>query len=673
MAASRVGKVVEEAARQERTYNWSAAVETYRGALASNDQNDPAAIGTFSERIGSALQKAALKADDVEDFRARMNEAVAAYGEALPAYVQLGERGKGKVLRCEAMAAYLGYWLAPAPTDKKRLILDASEKAKLALKALDEAREALEYGRTYNELWWVFEFPLAYLWGPAEVEGHAFEGVKSGERAIALLTAFGYPYQLAWAYANAAGFLARYSRIMRDPQDTRKIRERSVDYGKKARSLSEEIALLGSWWFPFEEGSDEIIALFERRLELARASRDKLDIGISLAHLAYETFWKSVITEDREAQETLLARAYRHADDAKRAFEPISFRLWDHGSLMPEICLSGYKLELAKIETDPSKKRELLEDSLVAAREEQKRIERLEYPRLLASGFSGVAEPLAHLARMETNERRRKTLLAESIQHFTESIRIAEQTGDLRWNVGDLLDSLAEAKSQLAELARNPTTRAAGLRAPIQDRVKAIEYIVEDTRLHEESWLLSSSPVVGNHEYGLGELHLRLWKIDKSSEDLGAAARSFEEAAKWYVTARQPSRTAECHWKAAQARTNLGQHAHASDVFALAAEAYETAAKKIPRLRTLYEAHALYMKAWAEIEMGRDLHRKGDYGSAKDRYAKAADLHRASSSWKALAPNYAAWARLEEAEDASRKEDGGAAVHAFQEAAPLFL
>src|SRR3990172_534266 len=504
MAASRVGKVLEEATRQERTYDWSAAVETYRGAISSTANDDPSTLGMLTERIGYAFHKAALQADRPEDFRARMSKAEDAYKEAHTAYGRLGERGKG------------------------------------------------------NDLWWVFEFPLAYLWGPGEVEGHAFEGVKSGERAIALLTASGDPYQLAWAYANEAGFLARYARIMRDPQDTRKIRERSVDYGKKARSLSEEIALLGSWWFPIEEGSDEIIALFEKRLELARATRDKLDIGISLAHLAYETFWKSVITEDREAQETLLERAYRHADDAKRAFDPISFRLWDHGSLMPEICLSGYKLELAKIEIDPSKKRELLEDSLVAAREEQKRIERLEYPRLLASGFSGVAEPLAHLARMETNERRRKTLLAESIQHFTESIRIAEQTGDLRWNVGDLLDSLAEAKSQLAELARNPTTRAAGLRAPIQDRVKAIEYIVEDTRLHEESWLLSSSPVVGNHEYGLGELHLRLWKIDKSSEDLGAAARSFEEAAKWYVTARQPSRTAECHWKGAQAVSNLG-------------------------------------------------------------------------------------------------------------------
>src|SRR3990172_3107657 len=558
LAASRVGKVLEEATWQERTYDWSAAVETYRGAISSTANDDPSTLGMLTERIGYAFHKAALQADRPEDFRARMSKAEDAYKEAHAAYGRPGEREKGNVLRCEAMLVYVGYWLSPSPTDKKRLILEGSERAKLALKALDEAREALEYGRTYHELWWVFDFPLAYLWGPGEVEGHAFEGVKSGERAIALLTASGDPYQLAWAYANEAGFLAPYARIMRDPPDTRKIRERSVDYGKKARSLSEEIALLGSWWFPIEEGSDEIIALFEKRLELARATRDKLDIGISLAHLAYETFWKSVITEDREAQETLLERAYRHADDAKRAFEPISFRLWDHGSLMPEICLSGYKLELAKIEIDPSKKRELLEDSLVAAREEQKRIERLEYPRLLASGFSGVAEPLAHLARMETNERRRKTLLAESIQHFTESIRIAEQTGDLRWNVGDLLDSLAEAKSQLAELARNPTTRAAGLRAPIQDRVKAIEYIVEDTRLHEESWLLSSSPVVGNHEYGLGELHLRLWKIDKSSEDLGAAARSFEEAAKWYVTARQPSRTAECHWKGAQAVSNLG-------------------------------------------------------------------------------------------------------------------
>ena len=73
-----------------------------------------------------------------------------------------------------------------------------------------------------------------------------------------------------------------------------------------------------------------------------------------------------------------------------------------------------------------------------------------------------------------------------------------------------------------------------------------------------------------------------------------------------------------------------------------------------------------------EIEKARNHHERQEYGSAKEHFQRAADIHKSIRQWSYLAPNYSAWARVEEAEELSRKEQSEEALKAFEEATRLF-
>jgi uncharacterized repeat protein (TIGR01451 family) len=78
------------------------------------------------------------------------------------------------------------------------------------------------------------------------------------------------------------------------------------------------------------------------------------------------------------------------------------------------------------------------------------------------------------------------------------------------------------------------------------------------------------------------------------------------------------------------------------------------------------------MQAWSEIEKARHHHERQEYGSAKEHFEKAADLHKSLRRWSYLEPNYSAWTRVEDAEELSRKEQGEEAIEAFEYASKLF-
>ncbi|NIM45286.1 MAG: hypothetical protein GTO54_06595, partial [Nitrososphaeria archaeon] len=111
------------------------------------------------------------------------------------------------------------------------------------------------------------------------------------------------------------------------------------------------------------------------------------------------------------------------------------------------------------------------------------------------------------------------------------------------------------------------------------------------------------------------------------------------------------SRIAESYWKIARKHDVLGEYLEAVDNFRHASENYAKAADKVPKLKDFYQNHATYMRAWSEIERARLHHKEKKYGMAKERYEKAAELHKATERWSYLSSNYLAWARLEEAED----------------------
>ena len=164
-----------------------------------------------------------------------------------------------------------------------------------------------------------------------------------------------------------------------------------------------------------------------------------------------------------------------------------------------------------------------------------------------------------------------------------------------------------------------------------------------------------------------------LYQLTKDDEFLRKAIEVLEEAIQNSQRADTATRTSECQWKIARCYDALGQHLKAAENFGLAANSYEDASKKIPKLKEFYQNFGLYMQAWSEIEKARHHHAEQNYSLAKQHFEKAADIHRSLKQWSYLSSNYLAWAKVEQAEEMSRKEETEEAVKAFEIATDLFV
>ncbi|MDH5374768.1 MAG: hypothetical protein OEZ21_00890 [Candidatus Bathyarchaeota archaeon] len=210
MSKAQVPRFLVQAEEKEKTYDWLEAVEFYKKALAYVlKQKDFLKAGDVQERIGHCFYRAAFQAESREEFKEGMQRAVEAYEEAHGLYEKLADEQKiARIFRCDAMPAYIGYWLAAEAPEKKRLINECWRLTKEALKSLDETGSALEYGETYNQLSssadhrYVFESNFQFR------EELIREAVQYGERAIILLSTVNAPDELARAYVKTGMYLS---------------------------------------------------------------------------------------------------------------------------------------------------------------------------------------------------------------------------------------------------------------------------------------------------------------------------------------------------------------------------------------------------------------------------------------------------------------------------------
>jgi tetratricopeptide (TPR) repeat protein len=328
---------------------------------------------------------------------------------------------------------------------------------------------------------------------------------------------------------------------------------------------------------------------------------------------------------------------------------------------------------LALFETDLSKRRVLLEKAVETAPEMMMQAKDSGYSAIIYCAHHVFSKTLAFLATTEERPTEKKRLLEESLKHRDETIKITEQLYPYDyWNRGTMLASLANIKSEISELIDDPKAKTTMVQEAIVDLEKALASCTKVVTLLEKEAVPPVIGQLGRWQYQLGGLLNRLYDITDESAHLRKAAKAFEEAAQSYQKLGLVSRVAECYWKIAQASDALGEHPRAAVNFSLASVNYKTAAERIPQLRDFYFDHASYMQAWSEIEKAKNHHVRQEYGSAKEHFENAANLHKSLRSWHYLAPNYAAWASVEKAEELSRKEEGEEAINAFEQAIELF-
>jgi len=664
----------------ERVYDWLGAAESYKKALGLVPEQDFAKMGETYERLGYAFYRAAMQAESLEEFRNRMRQSVSYYEKAKEFFARLAELlKKPRMLRCDAMIAYMGYWLASEVPEKKRLIDECWRFAKESLKVFKEAGDAWEFGKTYGQLSKCVVFGFCLEWDFQAREKMVREAVDYGEQAIKFLSALEDRCELAKAYARTAFYLGVFDYYFLDANEKERDYQKAQEYWGKAKELSEDTALFellypifGGQLLLWGEATDEALANLKKVLEYGKRTRDRFIIGCALDWLIYHTGWSGVKIEDPEEMSALIKTVLQYAEDAKNQYCAISFVSPRGDLIWVETAQAEFNAWKAYYETDSRKKRELLNEAREIAKDRFKKAEGYKYPEIMVHANHVFSTTLVRLAMTETNSEEKKRLLEEALEHRSEAIRLTQQLEPfLYWNRGVMQASLARIKSELADLAKDHEAKKSMLQEAIMDTENALKLCIAELPLFAKDSKVYFYPLAFQ-QYTNGGWYVRLYELTNNKEHLRKAAKAFADAAESYQKVDIKSRIGECHWKAAQAYDNLGEHSKAAENFDAASNNYKIASEKIPQLKDFYQEHALYMQAWTEIEKARHYHTRQEYGSAKEHFEKAANLHESLKQWKYLAPNYAAWAQVEHAEELSRKEQNEEAVRAFEQAVNLF-
>jgi tetratricopeptide (TPR) repeat protein len=135
--------ILHQAEQLEKDYDWFGAAGLYEKALKLLPQNDFLKVGDSYERLGYAFYRSAFQAETNEPFTDRLRQSAVAYEKAVEFYGRPKQPAKtARTLRCNAMIAYVCYWLAPEAHEKKRLIDDCWRLTKEALNGFKEAGDA---------------------------------------------------------------------------------------------------------------------------------------------------------------------------------------------------------------------------------------------------------------------------------------------------------------------------------------------------------------------------------------------------------------------------------------------------------------------------------------------------------------------------------------------------
>ena len=668
-----VEEILGEADGLEKKYDWARAAKLCEQALGSTGKGDFSKRGEILDRIGYCLYRGAFQAESQEEFKSRMQEAVAAYQEAAEPYENV-EHAKG--LHCRAMALYANSWIQVEASRKKLVLDDCIELLEEAMKALEEAKDRLCYGKACNDLLFCLYDRWYLEWDWNEKKRCLEEAIRLGQNAISTLSKVGDERERARAYI-IAGWHSIWAGVGYLGEEKReKSAKIALSYAEKALELSRKTgdAYLMSWsntvaaWTQYWLTGNLELSLrhAEESLQQAEKAKDSFLVGHARRTLAHDVFWIMNAEEDPDKKREGYETVREHTEDGERHYLTIC----RYNPLVYHLRIESYSQLARDVETDPKEKRNLLEKAIKIG---QKSLEHAEQSAkaYIDTVHHSLSKALYSLSKMETQITEKKRLLEEASEHREKSIDFLEQTASPfdYWNRGVLQNYAALIKAEFATIETNKEKKRRLLEEAVSHMERCIELCTKWTTIYPQAQLFA---VLGWYYDWFGGILNQLYSLTKNEATLERATKVYQHTAETYRKAELPSRIAEAHWHVARLYDQLGEHTKSEHDFRSAAENYKLAAEKIPQLKEFYTNHALYVQAWSEIGKAKHHHAKRQYGQATEHYKKAADLHRSTEHWKYLSSNYRAWAKLEEAEDLSRQEQGEEATQAFKQATDLF-
>ena len=681
MSESGVEEAFLDAARLERRYEWPEAADLYGQALIEVDEGDFFRRGEVQEKIGYSLRRAAFQAESKEEFRDRMQRAIEAYEKGYGFYGKLTEeRGAPWMLRCRAIINDLNHWLASDPSEKRGLLHEALELEEKALAGFWDIGNKLEYGRTYNELPLVHYNSIILEWDRQARARKIEKAIEWSEKAVAVLSEQAAPHETARARFVAAFYSNLFNYyFVADPEIREKNQLEGIERLKSLIELSQRegdyyLVGLNHWIWGFVATSmEEQIQHYEKALECGEETRDVFLKGIAQDFLAYRIHWRALGIDDPGYRLKLVEDAMEFYEKGQQNLSLISYLFRQAGVVLPPGGYSEHYHERAGWETDVEKKLDFLDKAEKDGLKALKMAEDSDIPAIIDQMCHYLSKTLQAQASIVPDTYSKRSLLDVAMKYRQRSIEIEERLFPFNhWRIGVWYNYLALIQMEFANIEQDLKEKRNLLEDSVQSMEKCLENVNKLMLYTRWGGIAGNLAVLIELQDRYEIILSRMYDVTNDQEFLrkaiGISRKTIESASKIDMN----SRIAESYWKIAKKYDVLGEHIEAANNFRHASESYAKAAEKIPQLKDFYQDHATYMRAWSEIERAKFHHKEKKYGMAKDRYEKAAELHKATERWNHLGSNYLAWAQLEEAEDLSRSEQTRESRDIFQQAASLF-
>jgi KaiC/GvpD/RAD55 family RecA-like ATPase len=670
--------ILHQAEQLEKDYDWLGAAGQYEKTLELPSDDDFSRRGEIYERLGYVFYRGAFQAESGSDFQERIQKAAKDYGEARELYGKLNGSMKTRMLRCDALIAYMGYWLAAEVPEKRRLLDECSRSARQAMKSYDEGGDQIDCAKMCLEL---AEFLDARLDLELDTQMRVKildEALSVEEKAILIISNAGDEHELARAYCIASVTCFNAAMSLQLETKRRECEKKTFDYAKEGIRISESVGdkfllgrstvSLGQAELDLGAGSDIASELFQKALQCCIQVKDHRILSEAYDGLAFSTWWSMITEEDLEKIREKSRKGEEYASEAIR-----SSTLINYCQGIPHSYSFGYVenfLGLAKREIGLETRHELLKKAVALGKRGLERAQLTGSTHAILHASWYLAQALCDLSTVATGVERKKLLedaltLGEKTVHYTEQLRpqyLLPQSlphGVLATILLEL-SNLEDDREKRKELLEKAVSRMETCIALLQKHV---------TSFPSRRELFAS---VGNYLTSLGKILDHLYQTTAEKDTLRKLIETQQSAVQMNKKADLASRVAEAYWQIAMAYDRLDEHSESASNFDFASKQYEISSYNIHQLSKFYMDYATYMQAWAEIETARDHHEREEYDLAKEHFEKAANLHESLKQWNYLAPNYFAWTRLEEAEELSRKEQTEEAANAFKATANLF-
>ncbi len=662
---------IKKAKEQEKRYNWLEAAESYSKALLSESLSDLSLAETW-ERIGFCYSRASTQAENLEEFKKNGQLAVEAYKNAAKFLEKEGSlKNLGRSAQCNAVAAYLGSWLASTPSERRKMLDECRLLGNKSLEAYEKARDSLNYGKMCNDLLLCFLERLYVASNWKEMNDIAQEGIDYADKAIEVLSKLENKSELLRAYYTASllgwyayGCLEKKEEIMR----------KSLGCSMKALKLSKEIddpyySAMSNWAAAFcsllfTENVESALEYAEEMLKQGTMIRDNFLKGVASYALAFILNWMILKEEDPDKKKKGHEEIIKHSEDAIHYLQPIA-----QDFFIAQTCLfyaETYSSLARDFTTSSKEKRVTLEKAVEIGRKGLEHATRSGSPDATGSTLHALSKALNYCSNLEGAKDSKKKLLQQALTHRKEYVDIVVKAfpfNDWIRGVGKNYEGLIRA--DLAKLEKDRDKKKALLESAVSD-------MEEGVALCARAQVPTRIFAAARFEDWFGEILNELYLLTEDKEVLARANAAYSDAGRKFRKVSLPSRVAECYWKIARNEDHLGEHQKASKNFEYAFAEYKVTAQRIPHFVDFYLDYAAYMRAWSEIERAKSAHKQEEYVTAMKHYENASNLLKKSELWSHLSSNFLAWSLLEQSEDLSRKENSQKSIETFRKATELF-